>query len=164
MTLPAIDSIDTLGGTKENHKPVENAATDLDAPKYNVAIADVAMMTHTIARAAYRFKGHATTPVDAAAGFVHDAVWGSGSGVKPTPAHTGTGVYTVTWAATQYDDLGEPHATNFRYAKAWVEASGGVLYHASAYVTAANVVTVRVFDDAGAASDAAGLNIVVEVS
>lgn len=167
MTLPDTDSLSTLGGTLTNFSPVEDPTTDLDAGADNKSRSNVAMVTHTIERACRRFAGHATTPADPASGFVHDALWGSSGAVKPPVTKGGTGIYVVTWTATQNDELGVAHTLNFRTAQAWVEVSGTTRYFAHARVTAANVVEVRVFIDGGAGADtlndAAGLNIVVKV-
>lgn len=167
MTLPNIADVDTYGGELQNAGEVEDPTTDQDADAFNEMKADCAGMTHTAPRALFRFLGHATTPADPASGFIHDALWGSTAGVKPSAAKGGTGIYTCTWPTTVTDELGNDVDLNLRVAKAWVEVSGSTRYSAHARVTAANEVEVRVFIDGGAGADtlddAAGLAIVVEV-
>jgi len=155
MTLPAIDDISTLGGIKVNFQPVEDATTDLDAAQDNKARADVAMMTHTASRSWAKFVAAATTGAMVLS--AHDAVWGNAPGLAPTLARTGTGVFTITWPASVNDELGVTHATSLRAASA--VARGSVAYHAQTSITAANVVTVYVFDMSGAANDAVGVTL-----
>ncbi len=163
MTLPDIDTLSTLGGSLVNAEPVMDATTDLDADADNKSRTNVAMMSRTGIRAMRRFVGHATTPADPVSGFIHEAMWGSTGGVKPAVTRSNTGIWLVTWAATQDDELGEEHSLNFRVAQAWVEVSSTTFYAATARVTAANVVEVRTFTAAGALNDVVGFNVVVMV-
>jgi hypothetical protein len=160
MTLPAVDSIDTYGGELNEVAAVTDPTTDRPATGANQAYASVAEMTHTAIRAWRALVGHATTPTDPTTS-VHDAVWGSDNSLKPTIARSGAGVYTITWAATVDDELGEEHTVSLR--RAWANVEGTTAYVALATVTSANVVTVRVFDMAGAANDAVGSTITVFV-
>jgi hypothetical protein len=139
---------------------VEDPTTDEDADHRNLMAMNVAGLTQTAPRAAYRFTGHATTPVDASSGFVHAAVWGNDNGVKPSVGIAAT-VYTVTWPVTVTDELGEDHDLNLRFATAWVETTGSTLYVATARVASANTVEVRVYSAFNTLNAAAGLNIVV---
>ncbi len=161
-TLPETADVAELGGILQNYGAVEDPTTDLDAGADNKNRANTAAMTHTATRAMRRFVGHATTPTDPLSGFVHDSVWGKAPAVKPTVTRAGTGIYLVTFPLSVQDELGVFHDTNLQVAKAWVEFTGTTVYGASARVTAANVVEVRVHTG-GALSDAAGLAIVVEV-
>ena len=158
MTLPDTDTIDTYGGELINYHQIVDPTTDRDADAMNQALASVAGMTHTAIRAWRTFVGHATTPTDPASNS-HDSVWGNSAGVKPTCAHSATGVYTVTWTATQDDELGETHTLNLR--RGWAQVEGATAYVCQVDFTAANVARVRVFDMAGAANDAVGANITV---
>ena len=160
-SLPETTDVNELGGVLSNYGAVEDPTTDLDADADNKNRACTAMMTHSAIRAMRRFTGHAATPTDPASGFVHDAVWGSTAGVKPTVSIAAT-VYSVTWPASVSDELGVSHTTNLRMADAWVENTGATHYRASARVTSANVVEVRCFNAAGTALDnVAGLNVCV---
>lgn len=158
--LPGIDTIDTYGGLKINHHPVEDITTDLDADHHNLMSANIAGMTQTAVRAIRRFVGHATTPTDPVSGLVHAAVWGSDNGVKPTVT-IGSTVYTITWPTSITDALGVSQNLNLRCACAQVETTGTTLYVATARVTAANVAQVRVYSSFAALDAAAGFNIVV---
>lgn len=164
MTLPDRDTIDTVGGAKRNYGPVEDPTTDRDAIQANKAYANSSMSTRTQPRAWCLFTTSATTPTLED----DDAVWGNDVDLKPAIARTGTGVFTITWPETVYDeipsaDLGrELHTVNLRYAKPWV--TGATPLHVTATVTAANVVTVRVFNTAGTLVDAAGAIIGVEAT
>lgn len=160
MTLPDKADIDTYGGVLQNYGDVEDPTTDIDASAFNECRADVAALGLTGARAIARFLGVASgTPGDPASGFVHTAVWGELPAVKPEPARSSAGIYTLTWPATIEDALGTTRTVNLQLATAWVELTGATRYTAHARVTSANVVEVRVFDDSGLA-DPTGLAIV----
>jgi hypothetical protein len=161
MTAPDIDSLATYGGAMADYASVEDATTDLGAAYFNKMSASVAAMTHTAPRAVRRFVGHATTPADPSSGLVHDSMWGSASGVKPTVTRNATGDITITWTSTQTDELGVSHTIGLRYAKGWAE--GATAYHVQCSCPTVNTVNVRIFDMAGVASDAVGATIVVEV-
>lgn len=160
MTAPDIDSLATYGGAMADYESVQDPTTDLAAAYWNKLAASVAAMTHTAPRAVRRFVGHATTPADPSSGLVHDSQWGSSSGVKPTVTRNGTGDITITWTSSQTDELGVSHTLNLRYAKGYAE--GATAYHVQCSCPTANTVSVRIFDMAGAASDAVGATIVVE--
>lgn len=155
--LPEIDSLETYGGEKSNYAPVEDSSTDESADHRNLYAMNVAAMTQTAIRAWCRFVGHAVTPTDPTSN-VHGAVWGNGSGVKPTVARTGSGTYTITWPSTVTDELNEDHTVNLRCVLR-PNVEGSTLYHATASVTSSNVVTVYTFNAAGSANDAAGVTI-----
>lgn len=160
MPLPDIDTIATLGGVLTNDSPVVNPTTDLDADADTKSRANVAMMTHTLARAIRRFAGHATTPTDPSSGFVHDATWGNTPALKPPVTKGGTGIFDITWPATVTDELGVAHTTNLRGGWGNVEATGNC-YVTSVQVLAPNVLRVRVWQQASSLNDAAGLNVTV---
>lgn len=158
MTLPDTDDLSTLGGAKQNYAPVEDPTVDIDADHHNIATANVAMMTHLATRAACSFETHGTTPVDPS-GFVHDACWGSLVGVKPTVTRAALGTFDVQWPASVTDELGETHTVALR--RAWASAEGATALILTVTRTDVRTVRVRVFDDAGAATDAAGTVITV---
>ncbi len=84
-----------------------------------------------------------------------------GSGVTITNGYTGaTGSIVVTYPTTRNDELGTAHTLNFRYAMA-VAASTSAAYHVQVVPTSANVLTVKLFDLAGGATGATGVNILV---
>lgn len=161
MPLPDIDTVDTYGGELVDYAPVEDPTTDQSGEGLNALKSTSASLTHTAARAWARFQGgdgFIFVP-DFTATNSHDANWGNDLGVRPVLARTGTGVYTLTWPSTVTDELGEAHAVNFRWAKASFENQAAVV---NAECTAVNVVTIRVWDMAGAAADYNGKVIFVE--
>jgi hypothetical protein len=159
MVFPARDSLDTYGGVKQNYHPVEDPTTDVDANEGNQAFGSVAAMTGTTMFAWARFTT-GTSPTLTSTNS-NDAAWGSDPSVRPTPAHAGTGIYTLTWPATITDVLGGTQTVNIRRAKAFTEGSS--LRHVRWDVTAANVVTLYTFDSAGSAGDISGTVIQVEI-
>jgi hypothetical protein len=163
MTCPDVSDIADYGvpdgGFKDGEGiAVEDPTTDQPADGANATFNDTASMTHTADRAWARFTAGASPTIVSTNG--HDAMWGSLSGVKPTPAKTATGTWTLTWPSTVQDQLGATHTTNLRKARASVE--GSVLKFVQCKVTAPNVVTVYGFDTTFAANDLTGITILVE--
>lgn len=158
MTAPDIDTVATYGGALENAWPIEDPNTDQDADGLNECKASTAAMTHTSARCWARFTSDPTTPAFPSTN-PHDSHWGSTLAVRPTLARTGVGVYTLTWPSTVTDELGETHSVNLRWAKASLENQAAVV---CAEATSVVLVTIKLFDMAGAAADYAGKVIFVE--
>lgn len=157
MTLPDIDALTTYGGALNNYAPVMDPTTDEDVSFRNKYATNVAMMTHMIPRAMRSFVGvTAAAPTDPLTGFVHDALWGNGTALKPVLSRTSTGLWKCTWSATVTDELGVSHTVNFRRADAQVEC-GSTKCDATAVVTAPNEVTIRGWTAAGVADDLNGL-------
>lgn len=105
----------TYGGPYANSKDVDDPTTQIDQSQGNQFLCDVAMMTHTPTQAWVVFTGVTYTsgtmtivPDD------HDALWGSGTDVRPTVEQTAAGIYRVTWPANVDDELGDSHPVNMR--------------------------------------------------
>ena len=170
MPLPDISSLDDFGGPMANYAPVTDPTTDEDAKYRNRYACDVAMMGHSAPRGFVRFvTTNGAAPTDPTSN-IHDAMWGSTAGVKPVVARTGEGVWTVTLPATVDDELtaepvavggGVTHTVNVRAAFAQATPVAGVLKHAVAEPTAANVITVSGFLADGTADDITGSTITV---
>jgi hypothetical protein len=153
-------TIDNYGGVKNNGGIVEDATTEMSAAEDMRRSEDLAHLTCTSRRAGVRFatatSGGAITP---SAGRSH---WGAGSNL-PTVERTGTGLYTVTYAASYVDALGVDEDVIF------FEASGHVESLATAgkvqCTVASNVISVAVFNAAGSLSDlGGGINIFVRAT
>lgn len=159
MSLPDVATLASYGGPKINDEPVEDYLTDEDANDRNNNYADTAAMTHTACRAWVCFLGHATTPTDPTTN-VHDSQWNNGNvaNTKPVVAKGGTGIYTITYPASNVDELGVTKTLNLR--RAWANVEGTTPYFVQAQITSPNVITVRVFNAAGTANDAAGVTLV----
>lgn len=149
MPLPDSDDISTFGGEISDYRQVPDPTVERTAAQDNAIAGDVAMMTRTAVRAWAKceMRSGAQSVLD------HDAVWGGGDSVKPVVARTGAGVYTVTWAATQTDALGDSHSVNLRAGFACPTAAAATIVHVG--ITSANVATVKLFDAAGTAIDLA---------
>lgn len=165
--LPDITTLSALGGPLNNYAPVEDPTVDEDAANINVVKCNVAMSSHTVMRAFVSFvTAGASTPTDPASN-VHDALWGNAIAVKPTLAHSATGVLTATWPTDVSDEgtvLGQTAATHtLAFRHAWVVVEGSTYVRVQAKVTAPNVVTIYTFDAAGAALDTTGAQICVFV-
>lgn len=163
-------SIDSYGGPKANYSVVTDPTTDEDAAHRNRYVCDVGMMMLTAPRGFVRFvTANGATPSDPVSN-VHAALWGSAVGVKPVVARTGEGVWTVTLPATVGDDLtlegeelggGVTHTVSVRAAIAQASPVAGVLKHAVADVTSANVITVYGYLANGTADDIPGSTVTV---
>lgn len=148
MTLPDKDSLSTYGGPLNNYSDVVDPSTDEDSAWRNKYAANVAMMTHTITRCARSFlgtTGGATAVADPSTGFVHDAVWGSSSNVKPSVTHVATATYDAIWPTGVADELGEVHTISLQRAWAQAESSDGTLRIAHAKVTGAQKVRIYTY-------------------
>ena len=172
MPLPDISSLDDFAGALSNYAEVTDPTTDEDVKYRNRYVCDVAMMGHTAARAFVRFvAANGSNPTDPVSN-VHDALWGSAVGVKPTVVRDTEGVWVLTWPATVDDELtneavsiggGETHTVNIRGAMAQATPVAGVLKHAVAEVTGANEVTVYGYLANGTADDIAGSTVTVVI-
>jgi hypothetical protein len=151
--LPDIDTLSTYGGAKEDYAPVEDASTDLSASHWNLLAMSVAGVTQTACRAWCTFVGHGTTPTDPSSN-VHGSVWGNVLGVKPVVARTGGGIYTITWPTSITDELGQSHSVALR--RSWGSAEGPAAFIVTTTMTSSNIITLRVFDAAGAGNDGVG--------
>jgi hypothetical protein len=153
MGLPGRDNLSSYGGRMQNYSDPVDPTTDEDAEWRNKYAANVAAMTHTIPRAVRSFLGStagATAIADPSTGFIHDAVWGDSSIVKPSATYIATGMYDVIWPATVTDELDVTHTLTIRRAHASAETDG-VWRDAKAKVTAANKVRVFTYQATGAA-------------
>ena len=149
MTLPDRDTLATYGGPMSNYSDPIDPTTDEDAAFRNKYAANVAMMSHTIGRAARSFlgtTGGATAIADPSTGFVHDALWGDGASVKPSVTHVQTGIYDATWPSSVNDELGAAHTLTLRRAKAAVESSDGTLRIAEAKITGSQKVRIYTYE------------------
>jgi hypothetical protein len=161
MTTPDIDDPSSYGmpdGGFADAWPVTDPTTDQGSAGANEMMVSCANMTHTAVRCWARMVGNVTTPtIQSLNG--HDAMWGSGSSIKPTPAHSSTGVYTLTWPTTITDALGVLHTTNLRWARVSCEDADGFF---RAAVTSPNVVTITCKTTAVALNDFVGNTFFVQ--
>ena len=141
--LPSVATLDTYGGQLDNYRPVTDPTTDRDAAMMNEALADVAGLTNTGARAWCRVTINTTT--GGMAIVEHRAVWGSAPGVAPTPARSSQGIFTLTWPATVTDALGATQSVSFLGALGPnVRTTDEVFANVSSIAT--NVVTFAVWN------------------
>lgn len=148
MTLPDRDAISTYGGALANYGAMVDPTTDEDAAWRNKYVANVAMMTHTITRGARTFlgtSGGATSVADPSSGFIHDAVWGDSSSVKPSVTHVQTGIYDIIAPSTVADELAVDHSVVIRRPWGNVEQSDSTLRVASPVVTASQKIRVYTY-------------------
>jgi hypothetical protein len=80
-------------------------------------------------------------------------------GAAPTPARTGTGVYTFTFIDEYPDEQGNDATLTIRGGAAF--ALGATPLHGQIEVTSAHAVTVRFWDLAGSAADAESMLVVL---
>jgi hypothetical protein len=138
-------SLSSLGGALNDYSPAIDSTTDREAYGANQTYAAVSGMTHTAWRAWAQFTWNGTGAPTLVA---HDAQWGNTALVAPTVARTGVGLGTITWAATQSDEITSPSAdgytgpTAINLRAATGNSEGGTtFYDVKAKVTAPNVVS-----------------------
>lgn len=157
MTAFTGDALSSYGGALNDYSPVVDPTTDRPAAGANAAYSATAGLTHTGTRAWARFTWNGTSVTLVA----HDALWGNTLAVAPTPAHTGTGVMTMTWPANVQDEIpsgapGYTGPTPLNLRAGWVNARGATSFQRNLDVTSANVATVHLFNAAGTAADPGG--------
>jgi len=156
-------TIDTYGGVFTDERPVKNPTTQQSAAFATRQMENNAQMTRTTIKASVVFPTVAAaapqTPV-ATAGRSH---MGTGGAQLPTISKTATGRYTVTYPVSWTDGLSESENIGFLQA-------GGTVQHLTTFGTvqctvAANVISVAIFDAAGAATDLGGaVSVLVSAS
>jgi hypothetical protein len=150
--------IDSYGAPYVNAASVGDPTTEQSAEYANRVFEDVAQMTRTAVRAWAAFEtssggAGALSSVDAISVWSEDA--------SPTFAKSATGTYTITYeteyedalVGTESDSVAETEQVSFRFG--WGSARGSTFGHVQVAI-ADNVVTVYVFDAAGALSDLSG--------
>ena len=149
-------TIANLGGPYTDAVPADNPETDLDADNGNLALEIVAQASQTVERARCMFV---TTAVAApttvlAADVSNVSNWGSGTAQKPVVTKTAVGRYTLTYAATYVDGLGDTETVAFTlpWCQAWGADPLDDLY-ARVLSIASNVITVVVQSPRGTDAD-----------
>lgn len=154
--LPKVASFATYAGPLRDYTAPIDATTDRPATGTNPAYGDVAGMTHTALRAWARFQPNGITapsvPTGQVLANVHDETWNNGNNAAPLFARTATGQYTVTFPTTVVDEIPSgydgytgPTAVNLRMAWPSLEPGGATNYEVRSIVTAANIVTVKIY-------------------
>lgn len=148
------------GGVYVDARPVKNPTCEVSAAKFNRLCEDVAQLTNPSPKALVIFttsSGGAATY--AAAAVTYRSVWGSSDSVKPAVAKTATGLYTVTFASSYTDGLGESETVGLIDANCSVRST---TLSPPPIVTAltSTVVSLTVQTTAGAASDLSGTAVV----
>ena len=94
----------SYGGPYGDARPQSDPVTQMASASLNRELEDVAQLTRVpMARVVAMFvTAGASDPTNVVYG---KTMWGTGNSFKPTVAHTGTGVWTVTWSASYSDGL-----------------------------------------------------------
>lgn len=146
------DSLGTYGGALFEDTPPIDSSTDRPAAGANRAYAATSGMTHLAPRAWAQIVWQGTGDPTLQA---HDAQWGSAALVAPVPVRTGVGVATVTWNATQQNEITDPavdgyegpKAINLRFGLGQSEGAG-TFYDAKVRMLAPNQAEVRIWSGA----------------
>ncbi len=143
--FPTRPSLTAFGPRRSNARPVRNPQQQAGADFMNLLRWDVAGLGASCPRAwvLATFTGPTTIAVTAQGNAWH--------GAAPTPARSGTGVYTFTYAATYVDDDSVAIVTNLLAVK--VSPRGSTARISGWEITDSRIVTVYLFDAAGAAAD-----------
>ena len=158
-------TLGSYGGPFQDEAPVENPQTQTSAALYNRKAEDTAQMTRTFWRAIVRFVCVADAPtfiLPPAQVFIRTA-WGDSATFKPVVTKTGTGLYSIQFAAAYNDGLGVSESVQWfdamavgRTATATDDPEG-----TRVLTVGSNLITI-VAKDAGVAADqAASTNFIV---
>jgi hypothetical protein len=156
--LPRVASVTNYDGIKADYSAPRDSTTDRTASGANPMNNDVAAMTHCDPRAWARLtiKSAGTTPVLVA----HDEQWNNGnaSNTAPVPARTSSGLFTLTYPATVYDEIpasaqgATPGGITLNLRAGWGNSRGGATWaNVEVSVTAANVLTISFWKFSGGA-------------
>jgi hypothetical protein len=157
--LPASSSYESLGGTIADYDGVVDPTTDLPADADSESRANVAAMTRTARRVSFVFTNDGTT----ATVTLFDSVAGNAIAVQPGKGKQATGWWRFTFPASVTDLKGGTQAWSFRTGHGSAQHNEPV--HVQVRIAAPNIVDVYMWAiPSGAASDVAGVPILVEVS
>lgn len=168
MTAPERDgSLVTYGGPFRDYAPQVDPTTDPSSTGFNQMLDSVAQMTNMATRAWARFTPAGTgTPVLAASGAQHWALWGNSPAVAPTPSRSNVGLYVLTWPSTVSDNIPSgqqgffgPHTVNFLAADGQAESQ--TFYHVQCLATG-NSVTVQILNTSGSGVDPSGVTFFIK--
>lgn len=149
-------TIANLGGPYVDAVPADNPETDLDADNGNLALEIVAQTSQTVERARCMFLTTvvAAPTTVAAANVTNRSNWGSGTAQKPAVTKTAVGRYTLTFAATYPNGLGDAETVAFTLP--WCQAWGADPVdnlHARVLSVASNVIMVMIQSPLGTDAD-----------
>ncbi len=146
-------TISSYGGPYADEGPVENPETQIASSFCNRFLEDLAQSTRASTKAFVQFDTTAAAPaVLSPSAIAIKTQWGSGASYKPAVEKTATGLYTVTFAATYADALGESETVGF--ADGWLsfrpaDGTEGDDPFAKILTVAANVITIATYDANG---------------
>jgi hypothetical protein len=144
-------TLGSYGAPYSDARTAENAETDLSADEGNQICEDLAQSTVTATRAIVRFttvSGGAPPFSIPTGNITHWTVWGSGSGTRPTITKTAQGRYTITFATSYTDGLGDSENVVFGDALAGATSSDAADWVDCSILTVANnIVTVKTFQE-----------------
>jgi hypothetical protein len=144
-----------LGPVLVDDYAAENPDTDIPAAAFNTAFHQLAGLNVMLPRAGVVASYSGTLTV-----IYQSEAWNAdGAQVHPVLARSGTGLYTLTFAATYLDELGASVATSIVFARAGamrVLTSYADRVNAYAWIDGSNplIVHVSLFDASGSAIDA----------
>ena len=161
--------LDDYGGEMADAEPVADPQTELAAAFYNRNSEDTAHLTRTGCKARVQFTSTtwAGAKTYAASEVTHSSQWGLTDAQKPTVQQTAQGLYTLTWAATYTDALGNVETVNIQSAVVRCFSSDALDNFADSrqLTVSGNVVTI-VTKVNGAAADVgnnSGVNYTIQV-
>ena len=154
-------TIDNYGGEFADAVPVEDPTVEQSADYANRANEDVAQLTRTGPKGWVHFVPTATAAPTTVTPSAGRSQWGTGGAQLPTVSKTATGRYTITWAASYTDTLGEVESVSISSANA--SAIGTTTAFAQVRTASANVVTVMVLNSSLADADVTGDTVRVEI-
>jgi hypothetical protein len=148
------------GGPYQDARPVSDPLTQMASELVNLNLDDTAQLTRTPLRVRAMFTTDNTTSPSVVT-YGH-TLWGTGNTYKPTIARTGVGLFTVTFAASYTDGLGETESLSLVDADAKQEVLAAGFTPRLVYARAAgNIIYVSLYSVAGSLVDTTGDRITV---
>ncbi len=162
VTTYGMPTSPTIGFENFGGIGVTDPITDQDASGMNRELSDLAQMTRMAVRAYVEF----TTAASSGSMTIndHDAMWGNGNAIKPTPTRAAGGHFTITWPATVTDPLGNTVSINMKKSICQIDGAAGTLVgFAQCTNPTANTVDIYTFNTSFAANDLVGAVVKVWV-
>lgn len=107
------NSLVTYGGQKVNIKPRRYPNGEIDASEWNLVVLHVSQASHTLPKYVGRFTATTTAAPTTVSVDSFGGQFGDTAPFQPTISKTATGLYTVDFAASYDDELGNTETLGF---------------------------------------------------
>ena len=160
MALPSRSTISSYDGQNKVNSvgiPPAVQSTDWNNPLLAACTSDVAGMVQTAPRFWCRVVLAATTGGMSISNW--EANWINATSTAPVPAHSSTGVFTITLPTTVSDEYDASVGLTNNVSVNLIAASGSLEGSTAGFINcsaSANVITINTFNSGGSANNMAG--------